>query len=243
MIFEKKKNMNKPFVIPECQNCLSKTLSVFNDLPLNEVVEMSSSKGCNYYRKGQTIFFEGNRAHGIYCVHKGKIKLHKLGLDGKEQILRFAKDGDVLGYRAMLSNEPYSLSATVLDDSSICFLPKETLIGLIYKDPKFAMKLMELTCREMGKASKAIINLAQKPVRERLAEVILILKETFGERADGSLDVNLSREEIAGLVGTATESCIRLLSEFKRDNLIKLEGKNIFITDVKKLIKEGNVYE
>ena len=84
--------MNKPFVIPECQNCLSKTLSVFNVLPLEEVVEMSASKGCNYYRKGQTIFFEGNRAHGIYCVHKGKIKLHKLGLDGKEQILRFAKD-------------------------------------------------------------------------------------------------------------------------------------------------------
>lgn len=233
----------KPFVIPQCEQCTSKTLSVFNELPIEELGEISSSKGCNYYRKGQTIFFEGNNSHGIYCVHKGKIKLHKLGLDGKEQIIRFAKDGDIMGYRSLLSGESYSLSATVLEDSSICYIPKDNLIELITKDPKFALKVMSLACKEMGKATDMITKLAQKPVRERLAEVVLILKETFGVREDGSIDVQLSREEIASLVGTATESCIRILSEFKRDQLIKLEGKNIFILNQKALMKEGNLYE
>lgn len=235
--------MKKPFVIPECQKCMSRSLSVFSDLDENELQQITTTKGCNYYKKGQTIFFEGNNAHGIYCVHKGKIKMHKLGLDGKEQIIRFAKDGDVIGYRAMLSGEAYSLSASVLEDTSVCYLPKDTLLNLIQEDPKFALKLMEMTCKEMGKASKAITNLAQKPVRERLAEVLLILKETFGEREDGSIDVTLTREEIGSLVGTATESCIRLLSEFKKDGMIELEGKKIIIKDVQGLIKTGNVYE
>ena len=100
-----------------------------------------------------------------------------------------------------------------------------------------------MTCREMGKASQAITNLAQKPVRERLAEVLLILKETFGVRLDGSIDVILTREEIGSLVGTATESCIRLLSEFKKDGMINLEGKKIFLIDTDQLIKTGNVFE
>jgi CRP/FNR family transcriptional regulator len=235
--------MKKPFVIPQCDQCMSKKFSVFEVLNTEDLGKLSDSKGCNYYRKGQTIFFEGNNSNGVYCVHKGKIKLHKLGLDGKEQIIRFAKDGDIMGYRALLSGETYSLSATVLEDSSICYIPKESLIGAVLQDPKFSLKIMELTCKEMGKATDTITNLAQKPVRERLAEVILILKETFGERADGSIDVVLTREEIASLVGTATESCIRLLSEFKRDELIKLEGKKITILNRAKLMKEGNLFE
>lgn len=235
--------MRKPFVIPECQKCMSNKLSVFADLADTGLDKITTAKGCNYYKKGQTIFFEGNNANGIYCVHKGKIKMHKLGLDGKEQIIRFAKDGDVIGYRAMLSGEPFSLSASVLEDTSVCYLPKETIISLVQDDPKFALTLMEMTCKEMGKASRTITNLAQKPVRERLAEVLLILQETFGVREDGSIDVTLTREEIGSLVGTATESCIRLLSEFKKDQMIALEGKKIIIKDVNALIKTGNVLD
>ena len=235
--------MKKPFVIPQCEHCPSRLDSVFTELNHNQLEVLSSEKGCNYYKKGQTVFFEGNNSHGIYCVHKGKIKLHKLGTEGKEHIIRFAKDGDILGYRALLSGEPFSASATVLDDASLCYIPKDGLLKLIMEDPAFSMKILELTCKEMGKAADTITNLAQKPVRERLAEVLLMLKETFGLDEEGVIDVQLTREELANIVGTATESVIRLLSEMKKEGTIELRGKKIAILDEKELIHICNLYE
>lgn len=235
--------MKKPFVIPSCANCSSRVDSVFTDLNSHQTEELSKEKGCNYYKKGQTVFFEGNNSHGIYCVHKGKLKLHKLGTEGKEQIIRFAKDGDILGYRALLSGEPFAASATVLEDSSLCYIPKESLIKLITEDPAFSMKVLELTCKEMGRAADTITNLAQKPVRERLAEVLLMLKEVFGLDEEGTIQVQLSREELANIVGTATESVIRLLSELKKEGTIELKGKKIVIANEKELIHICNLYE
>jgi CRP-like cAMP-binding protein len=103
--------------------------------------------------------------------------------------------------------------------------------------------MMKLACHELGEASKVITNLAQKPVRERLAEILLILKHTFGEDKEGYIDVSLTREEISNMTGTATESAIRLLSEFKADELILLDGKRIKILNAKKLAKIGMVEE
>lgn len=235
--------MKKPFVIDKCRNCTARVDSVFSDLNSDQLEELSKEKGCNYYKKGQTIFFEGNKAHGIYCIHNGKIKMHKLGSSGKEQIVRFAKDGDVLGYRALLSGEAFSASATVLEDTSVCYIPKETLIGFIQQDPSFSMKVLELTCKEIGKSTEMITNLAQKPVRERLAEVLLMLKETFGLTKDNEIDVLLSREDLANIVGTATESVIRLLSELKKEGTIALSGKRIVINDTKELMRISELYE
>ncbi len=235
--------MKKPFVIPQCQNCSSRADSVFTALNADQLEVLSHQKGCNYYKKGQTVFFEGNNAHGIYCVHKGKIKLHKLGTEGKEHIIRFAKDGDILGYRALLSGEPFSASATVLEDASLCYIPKDGLVKLITEDPAFAMKVLELTCREMGVAADTITNLAQKPVRERLAEVLLMLKETFGLDDENVIDVQLTREELSNIVGTATESVIRLLSELKKEGTIELRGKKIAILNEQELIHICNLYE
>jgi CRP/FNR family transcriptional regulator, polysaccharide utilization system transcription regulator len=235
--------MKKPFVIPECANCSSRVDSVFTDLDASQIEELSNQKGCNYYKKGQTVFFEGNNSHGIYCVHKGKLKLHKLGTEGKEQIIRFAKDGDILGYRALLSGEPFAASASVLEDSSLCYIPKDSLIKLITEDPSFSMKVLELTCKEMGRAADTITNLAQKPVRERLAEVLLMLKEVFGLDDEGAILVQLSREELANIVGTATESVIRLLSELKKECTIELKGKMIAIKNEQELIHICNLYE
>jgi len=235
--------MKKPFVIPECANCSSRADSVFTDLDASQTEELSNQKGCNYYKKGQTVFFEGNNSHGIYCVHKGKLKLHKLGTEGKEQIIRFAKDGDILGYRALLSGESFAASATVLEDSSLCYIPKDSLIKLITEDPSFSMKVLELTCKVMGRAADTITNLAQKPVRERLAEVLLMLKEVFGLDEEGTILVQLSREELANIVGTATESVIRLLSELKKEGTIELKGKKIAIKNEQELIHICNLYE
>lgn len=229
--------------VPSCQNCANRQTSVFADLRKDELESLSIQKSCGFFKKGQYIFQENSRLPGVYCIHSGKIKMFRIGSEGKEQIIRFAKAGDMIGYKSILSNEPLSVSAAALDDVSVCFIPKQFLFDTLSINNMFTRKLMEVACHEIGEANKIITNLAQKTVRERLAEVLLILKETFGENEEGYLEVKLTREEIASFVGTATESVIRLLSEFKKDALIELKGRNIKILKPNQLVIIGNVFD
>ena len=229
--------------MPHCETCGSKHKSVFCSLSEEEVKNVDASKGCNIYDRGQVIFHEGNRTNGIYCINKGKIKLFQLGSEGKEQIIRFAKEGDVMGYRALLSEEPLSASAEVIEEAAVCFIPKSQVMALITENPDFNFKLLKALSHELGEAAKLITDLAQKPVRERLAETLLMLKDTFELNEEQTIQVKLSREELANIVGTATESVIRLLSEFKKDEMIALEGRNIKLLNIPALARVANVFD
>jgi len=226
-----------------CEFCGLREKSAFKDLDHSELDELSHLKTCVFFKKGQVLMHEGSRPNGVYCIHHGKAKLYKLGSEGKEQIIRFAKDGDMIGYRSLLSGENLSASISALDDTHACFIPKSELFKLIETNPKFSLNMMKLVCHELGEAGKLITNLAQKTVRERLAEILLLIETTFGKDDEGNLDVSLTREEIANMVGTATESVIRLLSEFKDDGHITLNGRKITINNHNALIKIGNVYD
>jgi CRP/FNR family transcriptional regulator len=159
-----------------------------------------------------------------------------MGPSGKEQIVRFATAGDVMGYHSMLSKKPLSATATTLEESAVCFIPSRQFFELIKTDSNFSLKLLELTARNWDNASRLITDMAQKTTKQRLAEMLLWLKETFGLDENQCLDVQLSREEIANMVGTATEAVIRLLSELKKQGLISLEGKKIRLLDVHGLV-------
>jgi CRP/FNR family transcriptional regulator len=203
---------------------------------------INDEKVCTPYKKGQVIFHEGSRPLGIYCVNRGKIKLVKLGEDGKEQILRLIKPGDLMGYRALLSGDRYSASAVVMEDSGICFIPKELFMGVLQKDGVLSMEIMKLLSDDLRKAETSITHLAQKPVRERLAEALLFMKETYGFEEDGkTIALKITREELANIVGTATETTIRLLSELKTEGVLQLEGKKIAIVNLTKLVKIANI--
>lgn len=226
-----------------CENCPSRGQSVFHNYPKDQLAEVDRDKSCFLMKRGEIIFNEGNIPHGIYCIKKGKIKIYKTGNEGKDQIIRFAKEGDVIGYRALLSGEKYSSSASCLEETEVCFIPKTALLSMFSGHSCLAMNLMKVACHELGEASKIITNLAQKSTRERLAEIILVLKENFGLDKDGAIDVNLTREELANMVGTATESVIRLISEFKEEGLIELVGKKIIPKDIPALIKTAKIVE
>ena len=227
----------------DCANCPSRIDSPFHELSHDELTKVQNIKSCTFFKKGQIIFHEGNRPGGIYCIRKGKVKLSRLGSDGKEQIIRFGKDSDIIGYRSILSGENLSATATTLEDTSACFVPKKILFDSIEGNPKFSLRIMKEMSRELGEAGKLITNLAQKSVRERLAEVILVLRTTFGETEEGNVDISLTREELANMVGTATESVIRLLSEFKEDQLIELKGRKLKITNPDQLARIGKVFD
>jgi CRP-like cAMP-binding protein len=227
-----------------CQSCDQRFTSVFCKAKQEFIEEINEQKVCNVYKKGQTLFNEGSYPFGVYCINEGKVKLSHLGDDGKEQIIRLLRGGDVLGYRALLSGERYSASAIVLEDTQVCFIPKELFISVLKNDAGLAFEMMKLLSDELHKAEVKLTHLAQKPIRERLAETLLFIKETYGYEADGvTLNVRLSREEIANLVGTATESTIRLLSEFKKDGMVELEGKKIKILRQKELIRTANLQD
>lgn len=221
---------------PSCATCGARQKSVFCSLNAEQLVQMNEHKGCDFYKKGETIFKEGAIARGLFCVNKGKIKLSRMGPSGKEQIVRFAKGGDIIGYNSMLSRRPLSATASCLEDSAVCFIPSQQFFALIKEDPNFSLKILELTAKNWDNASRLITDMAQKTTKQRLAEMLLWLKETFGLDEDNCIDVKLSREEIANMVGTATEAVIRLLAELKKENLIALEGKKIKMLDIHGLV-------
>ncbi len=234
----KKKELN----IHLCEKCAFDSGSVFQHLTPDESEALNFAKEFRAFKRGEVLYNEGNRISGFYCIHNGIIKVFKTGFDGKEQIIRFAKAGDIIAYRSVLSNEVACTTAKVIEDCEVCFIPSEILISLVKSDANFAFELLKLACHELGEANSFITNIAQKTVRERLAEILLLLVHEFGLSNDQTLNISLTREELANIVGTATESVIRLLSEFKSDKLLELNGRKIRILDKRGLEKISNVF-
>lgn len=228
--------------IPTCDNCLHSSDSIFKHLTAEEHAIVEREKVCNTYKQGSVIYHEGSRTNGFYCINSGVVKIFKTGIDGREQIIAFAKKGGIIGYRSILSSELACSSAKVIEDATLCFIPGETLISLVKTNGNFSMSIMQQTCKELGEANSFITDIAQKTVRERLAEVLLNLKDIFELDNNQVLQISLTREELANIVGTATESVIRLLSEFKQDKLIDLHGRKIKVLDIKRLEKISNAF-
>ena len=228
--------------IPLCSKCSLESDGIFRNLTAEETDTLNYEKDFRQYKRGDVLYQEGNRISGFYCINSGIIKVFKTGFDGKEQIIRFAKKGDIIAYRSVLSNELACTSAKVIEDCQVCFIPSEILISFIKSNSTFALDLIRLACHELGEANSFITDIAQKTVRERLAEVLLLLVNDFGVDKDKFLNISLTREELANIVGTATESVIRLLSEFKTDRLVELNGRKIKILNSRGLEKISNVY-
>ncbi|MEY4876550.1 MAG: hypothetical protein RL708_1699 [Bacteroidota bacterium] len=228
--------------LPKCEQCTHGNISVFCKLEHDNLLEIEEGKEGINFKKGQIIFSEGNKPQGLYCVNTGKVKLVKIGEDGKEQILRLIKPGDIMGYRALLSGDRYNATAIALEDCAVCCIPKQKFLSILKTDANLSLEMMKLLGNDLKKAEENITHMAQKPVRERMAEAILFMKETYGFEADNqTISVILTREEMANLVGTATETAIRLLSEFKHDKIIELVGKKICIINFAKLLQTANL--
>jgi CRP-like cAMP-binding protein len=228
--------------VPLCGKCSLESGSIFKYLSPDEIELLNFEKDFRKYSRGDILYQEGNRISGFYCINSGIIKVFKTGFDGKEQIIRFAKRGEKIAYRSVLSNEVACTSAKVIEDCQVCFIPSEILVSFIKSNSNYALELLKLACHELGEANSFITDIAQKTVRERLAEVLLFLVNDFGLDDQQFLKISLTREELANIVGTATESVIRLLSEFKSDKLVELNGRKIRILNTKGLEKISNVF-
>jgi CRP-like cAMP-binding protein len=228
---------------PYCATCQHRIHSILRDVEDVALDHLDSTKACYLYKKGQVIFSEGIPPSGLYCLHTGKVKIYKTGDEGREKIVRLARSGDVIGYRALLTGGPSTVSAAALEESLVCCIPQDTFYKLLRSNGTLSMRIIELLTAELGKAEDQIVHIAQRPVKERLAEALLLLKETYGtEDGDASaLNVRLSRDELAGIVGTAIETLVRTLAEFKREQLISTEKRKIRLLDIPRLARICNV--
>ncbi len=220
-----------------CEQCILHELSSIKSLSKGELKQISDHKDTIDFKKGDVLFSEGNVLNGVYCIKEGICKMSRLSENGKEQIVKFIKQGDMLGYRSVLSEEPVTLTATVLKDLKACYIPKNDIFNAMKTNPKFSMEMTKTVCNDLRDANMIITNMAQKHVKERLADTLLFLKDTFGLDKEGFLDIILTREELSSVIGTATESAIRLLSDFKKKGLIRLSGKKIEVLDEHELLK------
>ncbi|MBT8290882.1 MAG: Crp/Fnr family transcriptional regulator [Muriicola sp.] len=200
-----------------------------------ELKRVSDSKITKTIKKGQAIFEEGEKLNGVFCVRDGVSKLSKLSANGKDQIVKLASKGEVMGQRSVIAEESTNLSAVAVSDMEVCFIPKEGIVDALHKNPNFTVEVLRHMAHDLREADDVIVNMSQKTVKQRIAEAFLYLRDNFGADADGFLNVTLSREDIANVVGTATESCIRIISEFKKKEYIKTSGKKIGVVDEKKL--------
>lgn len=215
----------------KCGQCIIKRFNALKTLNHEELEKFSDHKTSLFIKKGENLMTEGNTINGLYCIRDGKAKLTKRNTNGKEQIIKFVKGGDILGQRSILSDEPVGLNVTALEDVHVCFIPKGDILDTIKENEQFSLSIMKIISHQLNQANTLVSQMAQKPVKERLAETLLNLEEIFGVDNEGCIDVILTREEIANTIGTATESAIRLLSNLKKDGVINLINKKIKISD------------
>lgn len=226
-----------------CIECESRNDGIFCDLGIPELDEISHHKVTNVYKKGQNLFVQGNHPFGIYCISKGNIKLTKVGNDGKETIVRIVHGGDILGHRSLFTDDFYSATATAIEDSEVCFIDKKFILMVIKNNPSVALSIINKLSHDMGAAEKKLTSLHQKNVRERLAELILSLKASHGVKVNNrwKIELKLTREEMATMIGTANETLIRFMSEFKEAGILEQEGKTIFIKNEEELLNWANI--
>lgn len=197
------------------------------------------------FKKGHVIFDEGQKPHGIYCLREGKVKVYKSSFDGREQITRILFPGELLGLKALLCGKGYSVSAAALDDVAMCFISKTVFFQLMLKYPDFTRAIIVSLSRLLEQAEFRMISLAHKPVRERLAETLLFLNHTFHASAPANPPtyINITRQDIASIIGSAPETVIRILSEFRESGLIRIRGRKIFLTGIDDLKKIARIQD
>jgi len=225
----------------DCKTCPARRLGVLCAMPAAVADEQSRAKTTNLYKAGQIIFHEGNQPFGVHDVFSGRVKLYKTGRAGKQQIIRLAKDGDLLGYEAILAETPYAVTAEAIEDSRVCFIEKQLFLANLKKDPSTIQNILKKIAGDLGSTEDRVVSVVQKSVNQRLAEVLSFLSGKFGSAKGGPILIELSREDMAELADTTQETAMRVIGEFRKKKLIAVDGRKITLLQPEALLKTANL--
>ncbi|WP_298542752.1 response regulator [uncultured Aquimarina sp.] len=185
------------------------------------------------YKKGESIFKEGDHSNTIYLILKGVVKTHKMDINGKELITALFKEDDFLGFTSFMDNTPYQESATAVEETELAGVSKMDLKDILEKSKNISLELMELLSDNLSEIKEQLLQMAYSSVRKKTAQTILQFAQILNKKPEES--IKISRNDLASVAGIATESLIRTLSTFKKDGLIEIEGRNIKILDLRRL--------
>lgn len=202
--------------------------------------ELSEKRDVRIYKKKDHVYKEGNVPKGIYFISKGKVKTYKTNDLGKELITSLHKEGEFFGYLSLLKDEEYNNSAMTLEEAEIYMIPKEDFFALIYKNKEVSRKFIQILSDHLVEKEQQLMELAYDSVRKRVAHALVQLSDRYKNQNDKVFSMQVSREDLANLVGTATETLIRTLSDFKDEKYIEITSGSITILEYEKLSKMKN---
>ncbi len=207
---------------------------------IEDLKKISSIHDIRIYKKKESIYKEDGVPRGIYFLNKGKVKTSRSHETGKDFITGLYKNGDFFGYLSIMEDANYSDSAEAIEDSEISFIPKDDFISLIYKNAAVSRKFIQMLSDNLGEKEEQLVRLAYNSVRKRVAEALIALNNRYKNAGDTHFSMKISREDIANLSGTATETTIRTLSDFKSEGLIDINGRTITILSLEKMERMKN---
>lgn len=187
-------------------------------------------------KKGEDIFREGQEVKGIFFVYEGAVKVHKQWGE-KELILRFAKEGAVIGHRGLGKELVYPVSGTAIEQTSVCFVEMDFFEASLKVNHQFLYELMHFFAAELKESERNMRNLAHMPVKNRVAQCLLTLDEKFGTASNGFLNIAISRQDLASFAGTTYETAFRVMNEFSEQGAVRIEGKKIALQNKELLAK------
>jgi CRP-like cAMP-binding protein len=224
------------FINPYIEFCLEGTSSIFKGLNQKDKEIIAQHHSLYQIKKGDLVFKTGDKHRGLICLALGKVKVFKEGVGGREQILKLVKQQGFIGYRALFSEHSWSVSAEAIEDSVICVFEKSSFVKILKKNADLSLRFIKILSEELAYSNNRTVSLTQKHIRGRIAESLLIMRDTYGYEDDSTtIRVTLSREDIAGLSNMTTSNAIRTLSNLAAEGNIAIKGKKITILNAKNL--------
>lgn len=220
-----------------CTICVNENCFIKKHIHFDQMKNYIDKKRSFVCKKSQQFIIEGAPIQGLYFINKGKVKTVKTGIHGREQIVRLTKDGDTVGFRGFGTSRRYLIGAYTLEDTTLCNFSNEDMLEMLHSIPELTFDLMLFYAEELNKSENNIRKIAQMNVRERVIDTLLYIHRKFGH-GNGIIELDLSRKEIADFAGTTDEQVIRVISNLKKEALIKTVGKKIGLVAIDKLKAE-----
>ncbi len=226
---------------PNCFTCQVREKTEWCVLDETELNLINAGKVSRKYLPGETIFFEGDSSEGIYCIESGLVGVRKSDADGNSVLLFLASPGDTVGYRSLLAGEEHKSSAEVLEPSTVCFIDQTTVRELLTHNPSLGLRFLQRASKDLGDADERILHNVSLSVRARFAHLLLVLIDQHGSKSDdGSSNLNLplSRQDLAAMIGTSPESMSRTIKKLEDDGVAKFSGRSVHIPTLENLLSE-----